>query len=90
MIHYLRVLAARFRGLFGDQRADRELDDEIKMHLRLLTERYVRQGMTEAEAARAARRQFGNLTLLQEAIARCVESGLSRHSFRIYGMVCGC
>jgi hypothetical protein len=35
--------------------------------LRLLTERYVRQGMTEAEAARAARRQFGNVTLLQEA-----------------------
>src|SRR5262249_3911285 len=35
--------------------------------LRLLTERYVRQGMSEAEAARAARRQFGNATLLQEA-----------------------
>jgi len=67
MIHYLRVMAARFRGLLGDQRADRELDDEIKMHLCMLTERYVRQGMTEAEAARAARRQFGNLTLLQEA-----------------------
>ncbi len=67
MIHYLRALAARFRGLFGDQRADRELDDEIEMHLRLLTERYVRQGMTKAEATSAARRQFGNVTLLQEA-----------------------
>jgi predicted permease len=52
--------------LFGDRRADRELGDEIEMHLRLLTERYIRQGMTEAEAARAARRQFGNMTLLQE------------------------
>jgi putative ABC transport system permease protein len=67
MIHYLRVLAARFRGLFGNRRADRELDDEIETHLRLLTERYVRQGLTEAEAACAARRQFGNVTLLQEA-----------------------
>src|SRR5262249_49730839 len=66
MIHYLRALAARLRGLFGDRRADRELDDEIETHLRLLTERYVRQGMTEAEAAWAARRQFGNVTSLQE------------------------
>src|SRR5262245_5366068 len=66
MTHYLRALAARLRGLFGDRRADRELDDEIETHLRLLTERFVRQGMTEAEAVRAARRQFGNLTLLQE------------------------
>src|SRR5262249_45623786 len=66
MIHYLRALAARLRGMFGDRRADRELDDEIETHLRLLTERYVRQGMTEAEAFWAARRQFGNVTLLQE------------------------
>jgi putative ABC transport system permease protein len=67
MIHYLRIIVARLRGLFGDRRAERELDDEIETHLRLLTERYVRQGLTEAEAARAARRQFGNVTLLQEA-----------------------
>src|SRR5215468_10112146 len=67
MIHYMRALAARLRGLFGDRRADREFDDEIETHLRLLTERYVRQGMTEDEAARTARRQFGNATLLKEA-----------------------
>jgi predicted permease len=66
MIHHLRALAARLRGLFGDRKANQELDDEIEAHLRLLTERYVRQGMTEEEAAWAARRQFGNLTLLQE------------------------
>ena len=65
MIHYLRVLATRLRGVFGGRRADRELDDEIETHLRLLTERYVAQGMTEAEAAWAARRQFGNITLLK-------------------------
>jgi hypothetical protein len=34
------------------------------MHLRLLAERYVRQGMAKIEAAQAARRQFGNATLL--------------------------
>ena len=44
MIHHLRALAARLRGLFGDRKANQELDDEIEAHLRLLTERYVRQG----------------------------------------------
>jgi len=67
MIHHLRALAAKLRGFFGDRGADRELDEEIEAHLRLLAERYVRQGMSEDEAARAARRQFGNVTLLKEA-----------------------
>jgi predicted permease len=66
MTHYLRALMARLRGLFWDRRADRDFDEEIEAHLRLLAERYVRRGMTEAEAAWAARRQFGNVTLLQE------------------------
>ncbi|MBO0862578.1 MAG: hypothetical protein J2P21_29575 [Chloracidobacterium sp.] len=89
MIHYMRVLAARLRGLFRDRSEPRELDDEIEAHLSLLTERYVRQGMSEDEAARTARRQFGDVTLLQEVIAKCVESDSSRHSFKICGMACG-
>jgi predicted permease len=67
MIDYFRAVVARLLGLFRDRRADQELDDEIETHLRLLTERYVRQGMSEDEAACAARRQFGNVTLLKEA-----------------------
>jgi hypothetical protein len=66
MIHQLRALWTRLRGLFGHLRTDQEINDEIESHLRLLTERYVRQGMSEAEAACAARRQFGNVTLLLE------------------------
>ncbi|HEY8459610.1 MAG TPA: ABC transporter permease, partial [Blastocatellia bacterium] len=66
MIHYLRRLATGLRELFGSRRAERELEDEIETRLRLLAERYVRQGMNEAEAAWAARRQFGNVTLLKE------------------------
>src|SRR5262249_2162586 len=67
MTNYLRALAARLRRLLGERRADQEIDEEIETHLRLLAERYVRQGMTETEAAWAARRQFGNITLLKEA-----------------------
>jgi hypothetical protein len=29
MTHYLRALAAKLRGPFGDRNADQELDDEI-------------------------------------------------------------
>jgi hypothetical protein len=48
MIHNLRALVARLRGLFGYRSADQQLGDEIEMHLRLLTERYISQGMSEA------------------------------------------
>jgi predicted permease len=67
MTDYLRALAARFRGILGKRSAYLELNEEIEAHLRLLTERYVGLGMSEAEAASAARRQFGNITLLKEA-----------------------
>jgi putative ABC transport system permease protein len=66
MINNLRAFWVRLRGLFGDRSAERELDDEIETHLRLLTERYIRQGMSQAEAASAARRKFGNLRSLKE------------------------
>ena len=58
----LRVLARKLAGLFRGS-ADAGFDDEMRAHLRFLTERFVRQGMTAAEAESAARRQFGNTTL---------------------------
>jgi putative ABC transport system permease protein len=67
MTDYLRALVARLLGLFGNRNAGQDFDDEIQSHLEMLTERYVRLGMTEAEATSAARRQFGILTLLIEA-----------------------
>jgi predicted permease len=65
MIARLRALAARVAGLLR-RRPDAGFDDEMRTHLQLLTERYIRQGLAPADAASAARRQFGNLTLLQE------------------------
>jgi len=62
----LRALAARLRGLFQSQKRDNDFDEEVKVHLQLLVDRFVAQGMSQEEAADAARRQFGNTTLLQE------------------------
>jgi hypothetical protein len=53
-------------GIFGQARADRELNEEIENHLQLLRERFIREGMSAADAAVVARQQFGNLTLLRE------------------------
>ena len=62
----LRLWAAKTRGLFMPQREDQELDGEIQDHLELLKERYIRQGMSAQDAHRAARKQFGNVTMLKE------------------------
>jgi putative ABC transport system permease protein len=64
----LRALAAKLRGfLFGQRRGDEfEFDAEIQDHMRRLADRYVSQGMSRAEATDAARRQFGNITMLRE------------------------
>ncbi len=64
----LRAFATRLAGLFRGRpdRDVRDFDEEMRMHLQLLTERYVRQGLTLAEARMAARRQFGNPALLQQ------------------------
>ncbi|HEX8687658.1 MAG TPA: ABC transporter permease, partial [Pyrinomonadaceae bacterium] len=47
-------------------RFDRELEEEVRFHLEMKAEEYVAAGMTPEEASRAARRQFGNETLMRE------------------------
>jgi predicted permease len=62
----LRNFVIKLKGLFGSHQPDREFDEELQSHLNLLSERYIRQGMPLADAVSAARRQFGNVLLLQE------------------------
>jgi predicted permease len=62
----LRAFAAKVRGFLRGRRHDREFDDEIQEHLEMLVEKFAAQGMPRKEAAAAARRQFGNMTLLRE------------------------
>ncbi len=66
MFPRLGILAAKLMGLFGKRDPDAEFDDEMRTHLRLLSERYIREGMTAGDADSAARRQFGNTALLKE------------------------
>ncbi|HET7439549.1 MAG TPA: ABC transporter permease, partial [Nitrospira sp.] len=66
MIQQLRTLVAKLSELFGWARRGKDLDDEIQVHIQMLTERYLRQGMDPRDAAAAARRQFGNSDSLRE------------------------
>ncbi len=66
MINRLSILLAKLKRLFGKRTPDLEFDGEMQEHLRLLTNRYIRAGMAPGDAHSAARRQFGNATLLRE------------------------
>ena len=57
-------LRSRLSGLFRQQKAESEFDTEMQIHLQLLTEKFIQQGMSPEDADSAARRQFGNTTLL--------------------------
>src|SRR5262252_3818689 len=62
----LRSFAAKVRGFLRGRKHDGEFDDEVQEHLKQLADKFEGQGISREEAAAAARRQFGNLTLLQE------------------------
>jgi len=62
----LRMLWAKVKGQAAQGREDQAFDQEIGDHIALLEERYRARGMSAEEAARAARRQFGNVTGLKE------------------------
>ncbi len=48
------------------RRSQRDFEDEIQSHLDLETERLRAQGMSDADAARAARRNFGNIGIAED------------------------
>jgi predicted permease len=54
-----------YASLF-QRRLDREFDQEVRIHLSLLTEENLRRGMTPEEARYAALRSFGNVTQVRE------------------------
>ncbi|MGC4050269.1 MAG: ABC transporter permease [Paludibaculum sp.] len=57
----------RLRGSFGVQAKSSELEEELALHLAMLTDEYVAQGMAPAEAARAARLTLGGQDQIREA-----------------------
>ena len=62
----LRAIVSRLRFVWSRRRLDEDARQEIDAHLDLLTDRYLRQGLSPDEAYTAARRHFGNAALLRQ------------------------
>ena len=58
----------RLRNLFARRRVAREAEQEIGMHLDLLTAKYRHAGRSPAEARRLARAKFGGVPQLEESL----------------------
>ncbi|MBZ5619678.1 MAG: ABC transporter permease [Acidobacteriia bacterium] len=61
------ALWRRVWALFRSDRLDRELTDEIEIHLAMQAEEFRQRGMDPAAAGLAARREFGGVALAQES-----------------------
>jgi predicted permease len=62
----LRAFAVRMRTVLRRRSADDGLDEEIRYHLERDVERRMAAGVTAEEARAAARRAFGNVTVVTE------------------------
>src|SRR5688500_4969104 len=63
---FVRSVAHTVRALVWRRKADRDLDDELRFHVEMATEVNIRNGMTPADARRAALLAFGGVQRYRE------------------------
>ena len=63
---FVRRVFLRLRAVFGRQRLNDDMQAEMREHLDRATERLVARGMSPQQARLEARREFGNLTVIQD------------------------
>ena len=63
---WLALMISRIGGLFASHRQDRDFDREVDAHLDLLTEEYVRRGLSPPAARREAILRFGGPVQIKE------------------------
>ena len=66
IFRFLRVSSHRARSIFSKNQVDLELRQEVAFHFDQLVDEFAADGLQRDEAQRAARRAFGNMTLLEE------------------------
>jgi len=64
---WIRQLTIRTAALFRKRKLEEELNDELRAHLEMLIEEYVRRGMPREEARFAALREFGGVEQTKES-----------------------
>ncbi len=63
---WIRQFLFKVWGSVGKEGLDAEMSEEVRMHIELLAERNVRNGMSPEEALYAARRRFGGTDQIEE------------------------
>ena len=58
------ILRRRLRALIRADAADRELNEELQLHVDRLVEEHIAAGMSPGEARQAARREFGGVQIV--------------------------
>lgn len=63
----IRTFLSRCAALFGRQKLDADLDEELRSHIDLAVEENLKRGMSRQQARTAALREFGGVTQTKEA-----------------------
>src|SRR6185295_14590580 len=63
----MRTIYKRLFSLFRRKGLDRELTDEIEIHLAMQAEEFRERGMDASAASHAAKREFGGIAQVQES-----------------------
>src|SRR5262245_20059698 len=61
MMEWLNILMARLRALFRRESVLRDIEEELRVHVEMETEKNIKRGMPPDEARAAALKSFGNL-----------------------------
>jgi predicted permease len=62
----IRTLLSRTAALFGKQKLDADLDEELRAHIDLAIEENLERGMTQQQARTTALKEFGGMTQTRE------------------------
>ena len=79
-MNWLRLARARLIGLFRKEELEQEIDEELRFHVAMRTQENIARGMSPADAARDAQRQFGNVDHIKDE-GRDVSGGGGLESF---------
>jgi putative ABC transport system permease protein len=63
---WFRLLYTRLYGLLRKNRIEREMEEEMRFHLRMRTQDNIERGMKPDDAEREARRRFGNVGRIKD------------------------
>jgi predicted permease len=87
-LRFVRIAVHRLRSLLQSSRAEREMQQELELHVERLTREYISAGMSEPDARRAARLEFGSLEAVKEQCRDMRRVTLVQDLFKDLGYAC--